>query len=107
MRFPDAAVFDAWFLIDIHNPKGGGQAEGHSKPAKPYDIPYRALLPRGIEGMLLAGRCISGTHRAHASYRVMAVCLATGEAAGKAAAESVRLGVDPRKLDITTIIKKK
>jgi hypothetical protein len=85
-RQPDVVVHDAWFLIDIHNPAGAGQAEGHSQPAKPYDIPYRAMLPAGIEGVLTAGRCISGTHRAHASYRVMAICIAMGEAAGAAAA---------------------
>lgn len=92
----DAVVHNAWFLIDIHNPSGGGQAEGHSQPAKPYDIPYGCLVPVGIDNILTAGRCISGTHRAHASYRVMAVCMATGEAAGVAAALSVISGVTPR-----------
>lgn len=95
-KHEDAAVRDAWFLIDIHNPAGGGQAEGHSQPAKPYDIPYGALLPRGLEGIMTAGRCISGTHRAHASYRVMAICLATGEAAGKVAAEAAKTGKTAR-----------
>ncbi len=85
-RREDAVVHRAWFLIDIHNPAGGGQAEGRSQPAKPYDIPYGALVPAGVEGLLTAGRCISGTHRAHASYRVMGICLATGQAAGVAAA---------------------
>lgn len=94
----DAAVHNAWFLIDIHNPAGGGQAEGHSQPALPYDIPYGALLPSGLEGLLTCGRCISGTHRAHASYRVMAVCIATGEAAGAAAALAVKGNVTPRAL---------
>ena len=96
--YPDAVVHRAWFLIDIHNPSGGGQAEGHSKPAIPYDIPYGALLPRGVEGLLTCGRCISGTHRAHASYRVMFVCFATGQAAGIAAALSAQKGLTPRQL---------
>lgn len=96
----DVVVHNAWFLIDIHNPAGGGQAEGHSQPAIPYDIPYRALLPKGVEHLLTCGRCISGTHRAHASYRVMAICIATGQAAGTAAACSVARGVSPRELDI-------
>lgn len=95
---PDAAVRDAWFLIDIHNPSGGGQAEGHSQPAKPYDIPFACLLPRGLEGIMTAGRCISGTHRAHASYRVMAICLATGEAAGMVAAKAAKTGKTPREV---------
>ena len=97
-RYPDAVVHRAWFLIDIHNPSGGGQAEGHSQPAIPYDIPYGALLPRGVEGLLTCGRCISGTHRAHASYRVMFVCFATGQAAGIAAALSAQKGLTPRQL---------
>lgn len=104
-RCADVAVHKAWFLIDIHNPAGGGQAEGRSHPAIPYDIPYGAFLPRGIEGMLTCGRCISGTHRAHASYRVMAVCLATGEAAGYAAALSVKAGITPRGLDVRELQK--
>ena len=98
-RFPDVVVHKAWFLIDIHNPTGGGQAEKHSQPATPYDIPYRSLLPKGVEGLLLSGRNISGTHRAHASYRVMGVALATGQAAGVAAALSAREGIMPRQLD--------
>lgn len=95
---PDAIVHDAWFLIDIHNPTGGGQAEGHAHDAKPYDIPYGSLLVKGLEGILTCGRCISGTHRAHASYRVMTICMATGEAAGTAAALAAAAGITPRQL---------
>ena len=100
---PDAVVHKAWFLIDIHNPAGGGQAEGFAQPAQPYDIPYGALLPRGIEGLLTAGRCISGTHRAHASYRVMAICMAMGEAAGVAAALSSAKLITPRELGASAV----
>lgn len=78
-------------------------AEGHSKMAKPYDIPYGALVPKGVENLLTAGRCISGTHRAHASYRVMAICMATGKAAGLAAALSIKENVMPRKLAPKTV----
>lgn len=98
-RFEDVVVHKAWFLIDIHNPAGGGQAEKHSQPATPYDIPYRSLLPKEVEGLLLSGRNISGTHRAHASYRVMGVAMATGQAAGIAAALSAKEGCMPRELD--------
>ena len=102
-RHEDVVVHRAWFLIDIHNPTGGGQAEGKSQPATPYDIPYRALLPQGIDNLLLSGRCISGTHRAHASYRVMAVCMATGQAAGVAAALSAKKAVAPREVPVKDI----
>lgn len=102
-RHSDVVVHNAWFLIDIHNPTGGGQAEGHSQPAVPYDIPYRCLLPLGLDNILTCGRCISGTHRAHASYRVMGICIATGQAAGTAAALSALRGVAPRALEISLL----
>ncbi len=102
-RQPDVVVHKAWFLIDIHNPSGGGQAEGHSHPAIPYDIPYRSMLPAGLEGLITSGRCISGTHRAHASYRIGGVCLATGQAAGTAAALASREKVTPRALDVKKV----
>lgn len=98
LRRPDVVVHNAWFLIDIHNPAGGGQAERFSQPAKPYDIPYGALVPRRMDGLLTAGRCISGSHRAHASYRVMGISMAIGQAAGTAAALCARNGVSPRQL---------
>jgi len=104
-RHPDVVVHKAWFLIDIHNPAGGGQAEKHSQPATPYDIPYRSLLPKDVEGMLLSGRNISGTHRAHASYRVMGVAMPTGQAAGTAAALSAKMGCTPRELDYRLVQK--
>lgn len=102
-RQKDVVVHSAWFLIDIHNPSGGGQAEGRSQPAVPYDIPYRSMLPVGVEGLVTSGRCISGTHRAHASYRVGGVCLATGQAAGTAAALAALEGVTPRELDVRKV----
>lgn len=98
-RYPDVVVHRAWFLIDIHNPAGGGQAEKHSQPAIPYDIPYGALVPQNVEGLLTCGRCISGTHRAHASYRVMSICLATGQAAGTAAALCAKESTLPSQID--------
>ena len=98
-RHEDVVVHKAWFLIDIHNPTGGGQAEKRAQPATPYDIPYRSLVPMEIDGLLLSGRNISGTHRAHASYRVMGVAMATGQAAGIAAALSAQEGCQPRALD--------
>ena len=64
-----------------------------------YGIPFRALLPSGIESLLVAGRCFSSTHDAHASARSMATCMAMGQAAGTAAAMAARSGVTPRALD--------
>lgn len=103
LHYDDAIVHNAWFLIDIHNPAGGGQAEGRSKMAEPYDIRYGAIIPLGVENLITAGRCISGTHRAHASYRVMAICMALGEAAGLAAKLSIDADVTPRELSATKV----
>lgn len=99
-RFPDVIVHNAEFLIDIHNPVGSGQAEKKIQSCKPYDIPYRCFVPRRVDGLYLAGRCISGTHRAHASYRVMSICMAMGEAVGIAASMCAAQGVTPRALDV-------
>jgi glycine/D-amino acid oxidase-like deaminating enzyme len=61
-----------------------------------YGIPYRSLLPRGIDGLLVAGRCFSATHDAHASARSMATCMAMGQAAGTAAAMAAAGATMPR-----------
>lgn len=89
--FPDVVVHKAGFCFDIHNPAGGGQAEEIEvcRSAKAHDIPMRSLQPDGLEGIIVAGRCISGSHRAHSSYRVMNICMAMGQAAGAMAASSV------------------
>ena len=57
-----------------------------------FSLSWARLIPQGVEGLLLAGRCISGTHMAHSNYRVMPMCVAMGEAAGYAAALSVKQG---------------
>lgn len=94
----DAVVENALFVIDIHNPDGPGQSEGSAVECRPYDIPYGCLVPRKIDGLLLAGRCISGSHDAHASYRVMTICLAIGAAAGAAAAIAAHRRISPRQV---------
>jgi glycine/D-amino acid oxidase-like deaminating enzyme len=68
-----------------------------------YGIPYRCLLPEGVEGMLVAGRCFSATHDAHASARSMATCMAMGQAAGTAAAMSITSKTTPRSVDVAAL----
>jgi hypothetical protein len=92
----DDAVCRVTFVGDIHSPDSNEQIVFH---VKPYQIPYRCLVPKKLDNLLVAGRCISGSHEAHASYRVTGNCVATGEAAGVAAAECVRTGAVPRALD--------
>lgn len=104
-RREDAVVRRASFPIDIHNPTGGGQAEGTAARVKPYDIPYGCLVPKDVDGLLLAGRCISGSHDAHASYRVQCIAMAIGAAAGAGAAVSVAAGVQPRAAEVGRIQK--
>ena len=89
-RFDDVVVHKAEFIVDIHNPAGAGQAEEKIQYVVPYDLPYGCFVPKGVDGLMTAGRCISGTHRAHASYRVMSICMAMGQAVGVAAALCAR-----------------
>ncbi|WP_116948277.1 FAD-dependent oxidoreductase [Jiangella endophytica] len=64
-------------------------------PVQTYDIPLRALIARDVDGLLLAGRCISGDFLAHASYRVTGNAVAMGQAAGVVGALAARAGVAP------------
>jgi hypothetical protein len=68
-----------------------------------FQIPYRALVPRKTEGLLIAGRCISASHEAVGATRQVYCCMATGQAAGTAAALAGDQGVSPRFVDIRCI----
>lgn len=68
-----------------------------------YQIPYRCLLVRGIQNMLTAGKCISGTQIAQASYRQMPTCAALGQAAGTAAALAIKNNLKLRDISITEL----
>jgi hypothetical protein len=96
-KFDDAIARGA-YPIDIHNPAGSGTVLKRLPPGEAYDIPLRSLMPRSTEGLIVAGRCISGTHEAHSSYRVMPIVMATGQAAGACAALAARHGVMPREV---------
>jgi glycine/D-amino acid oxidase-like deaminating enzyme len=96
-HFPDA-IARGIYLLDIHNPKEVGKPSMLRMLDRPYSIPYRCLLPRGIEGLLVAGRCISGDATALASYRVQSHAMAIGQAAGTAAALAAQRGITPRAL---------
>lgn len=87
------------YPLDIHNPAGSGTVIKRLAPGTSYEIPYRSLLPRGLENVLVASRCISATHEAHGSLRIMPIVIAIGEAAGTAAGICTKEGVAPRQLD--------
>ncbi|MER5177612.1 FAD-dependent oxidoreductase [Streptomyces sp. NPDC002896] len=93
--FPDAIAHGA-YPVDIHNPRGTGTTLRRVPRGRMYDIPLRCLLPHDTDRILVAGRCISGTHVAHSSYRVMPIAMATGQAAGVCAALAVRMNRSPR-----------
>lgn len=78
----------------------GGRAESDSAV---YGIPFRTLVPQSIDGLLVAGRCFSATHEAHASARSIGQCMAMGQAAGTAAALAVSQDVRARDLDTTLL----
>lgn len=103
-EFEDNICYGSFF-IDIHNIDGAGMDQTTWRPPKGfrYHIPYRVLVPRGVENLLVAGRCISVTHVALGSTRVMVQCMGTGEAAGTAAAVSIRDGVTPRRVDVKKV----
>ena len=82
--FPDG-VCTVRFNIDIHSKSSGNRQD--LKKVQPYQIPLRAMLPKGYKGLSVAGRCISGTHTVMASYRVTGDCFAMGEGLGKYLAE--------------------
>lgn len=93
-RFPDEIALCGAPIEDHH---AGGDTDWQYVGADGvYGIPYRSLLPLGIEGLLVAGRCFSATHDAHASARSMATCMAMGQAAGTAAAIAASAGGVPR-----------
>ena len=100
-EFKDNIGYGAFF-IDIHCIDGPGMDPTVWRPPAgfKYQIPYRALVPLKVDNILTAGRCISVTHVALGSTRVMVPCIATGEAAGVAAAVSIHDGVAPRKVDV-------
>lgn len=86
----DDAIAHGTYPVDIHNPEGKGTILKRIPPDSAYDIPLRALIPKNVDNLLVAGRCISGTHEAHSSYRVMPISMATGQAAGICAALSAK-----------------
>lgn len=102
-QFDDAVVYGAHFNFDVHNITGSGlDKTGKQKffdQEKGYTIPYGCLVPEKINGLLLSGRNISGTHMAHSNFRAMPICVGIGVAGGIAAALAAKKGCEVR--DIT------
>ncbi|MBC5811445.1 MAG: FAD-dependent oxidoreductase [Candidatus Eremiobacteraeota bacterium] len=92
----DDAVARSAYPIDIHNPSGSGTTTQRLPPGAAYEIPYRCLVPAAVDGLLVAGRCISTTHEALASTRLTPTVMTLGQAAGTAAAIAVAERIEPR-----------
>lgn len=100
-RFDDAIAQCGWPFED-HGVGDVTHLEYLSE-GQTYDIPFRCLVPQQVDGLLVAGRCLSADHDAHASVRVMAQCMAMGQAAGIAAAIAVRRGIGVREVPIAQL----
>ena len=96
-RFDDEIALCGAPIEDHH--AGAGTEWQYVGEGGVYGVPYRSLLPAGIEGLRVAGRCFSSTHDAHASARSMATCMAMGQAAGTAAAMAAASSVPPRAVE--------
>ncbi len=97
-RHFEDAIAVASYPIDIHRPGDEGCTLIWCGDC--YDIPFRSLLPQKVKNLIVAGRCISTTHEAMGAIRVMATCMAMGEAAGRAAKQAVRAGIFPTEVDV-------
>ncbi|MEW9671156.1 FAD-dependent oxidoreductase [Ammoniphilus sp. 3BR4] len=99
-KFEDG-ITKGCFPIDIHSPHDKKNVWTELEDA--YDIPYRSLIPLGMDNVLVAGRCISATHEALASARVQSHCMGQGHAAGTAAALAANQGVSTREISVTQL----
>jgi hypothetical protein len=102
--FEDSIGYGSFF-IDIHNCDGPGMDRKTHRPEAgfKYQIPFRILVPVGVENLLVAGRCASASHEALGSLRVMPQCGAMGQAAGVASVLSLRTDTPPRAVDVSEL----
>ena len=103
-KFPDG-IAACRYDMDIHSPDGTGTFHWFLPPGEYYTIPYRSLLPLNAKNMMVVGRCISSTHMAQASYRIMPVVCCIGEAAGTALAMAKKDGIMPKEVDTDALRK--
>lgn len=101
-HFEDA-VCDATFNVDVHTKSNKGQ---RYYDVKPYQIPLRALLPKGWDGIVVAGRCISGSRDAMASYRVTGNCCQMAENAGYILAYAKEKNIPIAHVQVSEVLEK-
>lgn len=110
--FEDWVVRDAFFNFDVHNITGASLdktgVQHEFKQKNGYTIPYGCMVPEKVDGLLLSGRNISGTHMAHSNFRAMPICVGIGEACGIAASVAIKKNIKLREvsaIDIQNIIR--
>ena len=103
-RFEDSIALGN-YDIDIHSPTGTGTSHRYFGEGEYYTIPYRSLLPKEYDNLLVAGRSISATHEAQASVRIMPICCCLGEAAGTAVAIAHKTNKNVHTVDIKALQK--
>jgi len=97
-KFPDGIARSS-YPVDIHNPAGTGTVMQGVPEGDYYEVPFRCLVPRRTDNLLIGSRCISSTHEAHSSLRIMPVVAGIGEAAGAAAALMASGGIPNHQVD--------
>jgi hypothetical protein len=101
-RFEDAVAVSN-YDIDIHNPEGSGTSHHYFAEGEWFQIPYRCLIPKGMKNLLVAGRCISASHEAQASLRIMPYCSQLGQAAGNAVYVAKTGGVGTSEISVPAL----
>ncbi len=107
--FPDWIMTGNAFNFDIHHVNGAGldphgaQSTFHMKGC--YSVPAGCCIPEKIDNLLLAGRCIGGSHKAHSNFRIMSVCFGIGQGTGVMAAKAIESNSSVRSVDITAVQK--
>jgi hypothetical protein len=95
-KLPDDTITIGTYGLDLW----GGDLTQEECRVPAYGIPYRALVPKDVDGLLLAGKSISGTHVAMGAYRVQPILATYSQAAGVAAAWCARKDAQPRDVDV-------
>lgn len=99
--WPDSLCY-VFYPVDQHSRDGGVQPRDLAEGVKPT-VPYRALIAKGVDHLLMAGRCLSADRVAMSAIRVQAACMSTGQAAGEAAAIAAKKGCSPRDVPVEEI----
>lgn len=105
--FPNWISTGNAFNFDIHHLNGSGLdpngAQKNFRMKGRYSIPAGCCIPEKTDGILLAGRCIGGSHKAHSNFRAMPICFGIGQGTGVMAAEAIRCSCSVRDVDIVAV----